>query len=147
VGAVVARGEAEIGFQQVSELLPIRGIDYVGPLPSEVQRVSVFSAGIAAGAKYLDAAGAFIRFLASPESARVITRTGLEPIASQEVPPKKAIETPYHVPGLNAIQAINPSALQTADQLGTTFLAGGLVAADDRLAITVNLARSWVLPR
>src|SRR5688572_15503130 len=50
VGTVVARGDAEIGFQQVSELLPIAGIDYVGPLPDAVQRVTVFSAGIAAAA-------------------------------------------------------------------------------------------------
>jgi molybdate transport system substrate-binding protein len=60
VGAVVARGDAEIGFQQVSELLPIAGIDYVGPLPAEVQRVTVFSAGIAVGAKSPEAARALI---------------------------------------------------------------------------------------
>ena len=63
MGAVVARGEAEIGFQQVSELLSIRGIDYVGPLPPEVQKVSVFSAGVAAGAKHPDAAGALNQIL------------------------------------------------------------------------------------
>ena len=62
VGAVVARGEAEIGFQQISELLPIGGIDYVGPLPAEVQRVTVFSAGVAVGAKSPEAARALIRF-------------------------------------------------------------------------------------
>src|SRR5207245_9799521 len=45
VGTVVARGEAEIGFQQISELLPVPGIDYVGPLPPGAQRVTVFSAG------------------------------------------------------------------------------------------------------
>ena len=56
VGAVVARGEAEIGFQQLSELLPIAGIDIVGPLPAELQRVTVFSAGIAAGAREPEAA-------------------------------------------------------------------------------------------
>jgi molybdate transport system substrate-binding protein len=56
VGTVVARGDAEIGFQQVSELLPISGIDYVGPLPDEVQRVTVFSAGIATGAREPEAA-------------------------------------------------------------------------------------------
>ena len=48
VGAVVARGDAKLGFQQTSELLPVPGIDYVGPLPPGVQRVSVFSAGVAA---------------------------------------------------------------------------------------------------
>ena len=80
VGTVVARGDAEIGFQQVSELLPIAGIDYVGPLPEEVQRVTVFSAGIAAGAKNLDAARALIRYLTSAAVAPVIRKSGLEPI-------------------------------------------------------------------
>ena len=58
VGAVVARGEAEIGFQQTSELLAVPGIDYVGPLPPEVQRVSVFSAGVSAHSRNADAARA-----------------------------------------------------------------------------------------
>lgn len=83
VGAVVARGEAEIGFQQISELLPVPGIDYVGPLPPEAQKVSVFSAGVAVGARNLDAAHALIRFLASPEAAHAITKSGLEPIANR----------------------------------------------------------------
>jgi molybdate transport system substrate-binding protein len=81
VGAVVARGGAEVGFQQVSELLPIPGIDFVGPLPPEVQRVTVFAAGVAASSKNPEAARAFIRFLGSPEAGSVITKTGLEPIA------------------------------------------------------------------
>ena len=80
VGAVVARGEAEIGFQQISELLPIPGIDYVGPLPPEVQRTTVFSAGVAAGSRNASAARALIRCLASPEAAGAVTKTGLEPI-------------------------------------------------------------------
>ena len=80
VGAVVARGEAEIGFQQISELLPVAGIDFVGPLPPEVQRVTVFSAGVAVGARNPDAARALIRALASPEAAPAIRRSGLEPI-------------------------------------------------------------------
>ena len=78
VGAVVARGEAEIGFQQISELLPIPGIDFVGPLPEDVQRVTVFSAGVAAGSKNPQAARAFIQFLASTEAARAVEATGLE---------------------------------------------------------------------
>jgi molybdate transport system substrate-binding protein len=81
VGAVVARGEVEIGFQQISELLPIQGIDYVGPLPPEVQRVTVFSAGVAAGAKAPDAARTLIKFLASPSAVPAITRSGMEPMA------------------------------------------------------------------
>src|SRR5271163_2247119 len=50
VGAVVARGEAEIGLQQASELLPVPGIDYVGPLPPEIQKVTLYSAGVASNA-------------------------------------------------------------------------------------------------
>jgi molybdate transport system substrate-binding protein len=83
VGAVVARGDAEIGFQQISELLPIEGIDYVGPLPPEVQRVTVFSAGVAAHARSPEAARALIRLLASPEGARVMAKGGLEPIVAR----------------------------------------------------------------
>lgn len=79
VGAVVARGDAEIGFQQISELLPVPGIDYVGPLPPGAQRVTVFSAGVASGAKEPDAARTLIQFLASPAVAGVIAKTGLEP--------------------------------------------------------------------
>jgi molybdate transport system substrate-binding protein len=78
VGAVVARGDAEIGFQQISELLPVPGIDYVGPLPPEVQKVTVFSAGVATGARNPDAARALIKFFASPSAARAITSSGLE---------------------------------------------------------------------
>jgi molybdate transport system substrate-binding protein len=80
VGAVVARGEAEIGFQQISELLPIPGIDYVGPLPPDVQRVTVFSAGIATRATQREAARALIDFLASPAAIAAIRKSGLEPV-------------------------------------------------------------------
>jgi molybdate transport system substrate-binding protein len=80
VGAVVARGEAEIGFQQISELLPEPGIDYVGPLPPEAQRVTVFSAGVVAGSKNAGAARAPIRFLASSEAAGTVAKSGLEPM-------------------------------------------------------------------
>lgn len=83
VGAAIARGEAEIGFQQISELLPMPGIDYITPLPPEVQKISVFSAGVAARASDSEAAYAAIRFLASPEAARAIIHSGLEPIESR----------------------------------------------------------------
>src|SRR5262245_15368218 len=83
VGAVVARGEVQIGFQQISELLPVPGIDHVTPLPPEVQKVSVFSAGVALSTEDSDAAHALIRFLASPEAARAITNSGLEPIGNR----------------------------------------------------------------
>jgi molybdate transport system substrate-binding protein len=81
VGAVVARGEAEIGFQQVSELIPVAGIDYVGPLPAEVQRITVFSAGIGTGAR-ADLARALIGFLASPAAVPAIVRSGLDPVVT-----------------------------------------------------------------
>jgi molybdate transport system substrate-binding protein len=81
VGAVVARGEAEIGFQQVSELLPVAGIDYVGLLPPEVQQVSIVTAAMATKASAQSAAKALIDFLASPAAAATIHQTGLEPIA------------------------------------------------------------------
>lgn len=81
VGSVVARGDAQIGFQQVSELLPIAGIDYVGPLPPEVQKVTIFSAGVAAGSKEPDAARALIKYLSSSAAAPTIAKTGLEPIS------------------------------------------------------------------
>jgi molybdate transport system substrate-binding protein len=84
VGAVVARGEAEIGFQQISELLPITGIDHVTPLPREVQKVSVFSAGVARNTRDPDAALGVVRFLSSPEAAGAITKSGLEPIGNRE---------------------------------------------------------------
>lgn len=83
VGTIVARGDAEIGFQQVSELLPIAGIDYVGPLPEEIQQVTIFSAGIAAGSKEPDVGRALIKFLSSPAAAPAIKKSGLDPVPSQ----------------------------------------------------------------
>jgi molybdate transport system substrate-binding protein len=83
VGAVVARGEAQLGFQQTSELLPVPGIDYVGPLPADAQLTTTFSAGIASHAASPDVARAFIAFLASPAAAATITKTGMEPMASK----------------------------------------------------------------
>ena len=83
VGTIVARGEAELGFQQVSELLPIAGVDYVGPLPEPVQRVTIFSAGIAAKAREPQAARALIAFFVSPEAAPIIAKTGLEPLTAR----------------------------------------------------------------
>lgn len=79
VGAVVLRGDAEIGFQQVSELLPFKELDFVGPLPDEVQQRVFFSAGVAAGSRNPDAARHLIRFLAAPAAAPIIRSTGMEP--------------------------------------------------------------------
>ena len=79
VGPLIANGEVEIGFQQVSELLPVPGIDIVGPLPAGAQRVTVFAAAIVRGANNLDAARALLHFYASRAAAPTIRRTGLEP--------------------------------------------------------------------
>lgn len=81
VGAVVARGDAEIGFQQVSELLPFKELDYVGPLPDEVQQTIFFSAGLAMGAREPDVARHLIQFLASPAAASIVRSTGMDPVA------------------------------------------------------------------
>jgi molybdate transport system substrate-binding protein len=80
VGAVVARGEAEIGFQQISELLPVPGIDLVGPLPPDVQRVTVFSAGIGVAATNPALAKSFVEFLASPAALSAIRKSALETV-------------------------------------------------------------------
>jgi molybdate transport system substrate-binding protein len=80
VGAVVARGEAEIGFQQISELKPIKGIDLLGPLPPEVQKYTVFSAGIVAGSAHAPEAARLIGFLASQAAWPADIDSGLEPI-------------------------------------------------------------------
>jgi molybdate transport system substrate-binding protein len=79
VGTLISSGEAEIGFQQVSELVHFAGIDYVGPLPGDLQRMTMFSAGIHAGAKEADAARALVKFLTAPAAAPVIKKHGLEP--------------------------------------------------------------------
>jgi molybdate transport system substrate-binding protein len=79
VGAVVARGEAAIGFQQMSELLPVKGIDIVGELPPGAQRETVFAAGIPVTSKEPQAASALIRWLASPAAYKAIRKSGLKP--------------------------------------------------------------------
>jgi molybdate transport system substrate-binding protein len=82
VAGVVARGDAEIGFQQISELLPVAGVDIVGPLPPELQQITVFSAGIATVSREPEAGKALIRFLASPAARDAILASGMEPITA-----------------------------------------------------------------
>jgi molybdate transport system substrate-binding protein len=79
VGPLIARGEVEIGFQQLSELLPTQGIDIIGPLPADIQLITTFSFGLHAGAKKPDAAKALVRFLTSAAAAPVLKKKGLEP--------------------------------------------------------------------
>jgi molybdate transport system substrate-binding protein len=80
VGEVVARGDAEIGFQQIGELLPVKGIQLVGPLPPELQNITVFSGAIHSASKAPDAAAALIKFLTTPAAAEVLKKHGLEPV-------------------------------------------------------------------
>jgi molybdate transport system substrate-binding protein len=82
VGAIVARAEAAIGLQQVSELLPIAGLDYLGPLPPAVQETTVFAAGVAVQARQAAAASALIAFLAGANAAPLIERAGMEPVGA-----------------------------------------------------------------
>lgn len=80
VGEIVAHGDAEIGFQQISELKPVQGIDIVGPLPPELQQITVFSAGIATVSREPDAGKALIKFLASPAARAELVKSGMDPI-------------------------------------------------------------------
>ncbi len=80
VGGVVAKGEAEIGFQQISELRPVKGIEIVGELPPGAQRITVFAAGIPTTSKHPEAASALIHWLASPAAYAAIQKSGLEPV-------------------------------------------------------------------
>ena len=83
VAAVVARGEAEIGFQQVSELIHVPGITFVGTIAAEVQPMTFFAGALTTTARQPDAASALIRFLASPAAAPVISKAGLMPISQR----------------------------------------------------------------
>lgn len=80
VGEVVARGEVELGFQQVSELRPVKGIDIVGPLPDGAQRVTIFAAGVVANSKNRKAATDFLRFVQTGNARKLVQATGLEPV-------------------------------------------------------------------
>jgi molybdate transport system substrate-binding protein len=82
VAAVVSRGEAEIGFQQVSELMHVAGVTYVGTIPAELQPGFTFAGALTRSAQEVDAANALLGFLASPGAASVITGAGLLPAAA-----------------------------------------------------------------
>jgi molybdate transport system substrate-binding protein len=79
VGSIIASGDAEIGFQQVSELSHFAGVDYVGPLPADIQQFTTFSSGIMAGAKEADAANALVKFITAPAAAAAFKKRGMEP--------------------------------------------------------------------
>jgi molybdate transport system substrate-binding protein len=84
VAQVVARGEYEIGFQTMSELLPVKGVDQLGAIPPEIQASQSFSAAVATGAKEPAAGLALIKYLSSPHAAAVITKSGMVPMKAAE---------------------------------------------------------------
>ena len=83
VAAVVARGEVEIGFQQVSELIHVPGVTFVGAIPAELQPGFSFAGALTSAARQPEAASALIRFLASPEAAPAILKAGLTPLSGR----------------------------------------------------------------
>ena len=79
VATLVARGDVELGFQQLSELMNVPGVDVVGMLPPEIQTITVFSAAVCTASKRTDAVTALLRFLASPEADAMKRGHGMEP--------------------------------------------------------------------
>jgi molybdate transport system substrate-binding protein len=79
IGTLIASGEVEIGFQQISELIHEPGVDYLGPLPADVQKITIYSAGISDGAKEIDVAKALVKMITAPDAAPVIKQHGMEP--------------------------------------------------------------------
>ncbi|MBB3178612.1 substrate-binding domain-containing protein [Variovorax sp. Sphag1AA] len=79
VGSLVAQGQVALGFQQLSELISLQGIDVVGPLPAEIQITTTFSGGVVAGSPNADAVQRLLTFMASPEAAEAKRRQGMDP--------------------------------------------------------------------
>jgi molybdate transport system substrate-binding protein len=78
VGELVAKGDAELGIQQISELLPVAGVEIVGPLPQPLQKITTFSGGVLTAAKEPSLATALLKFVAA-QSPRLLKEKGLEP--------------------------------------------------------------------
>jgi molybdate transport system substrate-binding protein len=78
VGSLVARGEADLGFQQLSEFLDVEDIDIVGPLPADIQTMTVFTAGVGTRSAHPDGARAFVAYLGSPETQAAKQRLGMD---------------------------------------------------------------------
>lgn len=77
----IAEGEAEIGVHQISEILPVKGVVLVGPLPAEIQNFTIYSAGVGTAAKDSATASALVKFLAGPHAVPIIKAKGMEPAA------------------------------------------------------------------
>jgi len=81
--AAVGRGEAEIGLQQVSEVLAVPNVDYVGTIPDEVQYATIYAAAVVSNSSQIDAAQRLIAFLSSPSATSAIRKSGMEPLAKK----------------------------------------------------------------
>ena len=81
VGEQVAKGDYEVGLQQVAELLPVKGVTFVGKIPEDVQSVTRFAAGIPVNAKHPEQAKALLQFMASPEAQQEVQSTGLDSVS------------------------------------------------------------------
>ena len=84
VGSLVARGDVELGFQQLSELMHLEGIDVLGTLPDEIQYITLFSAGVCASSRQIAAVRAMLEFMTSREADEVKRRHGMEPALSRD---------------------------------------------------------------
>ena len=80
IGDILAAGEAELGFQQISELLHVKGIQFLGPIPEEIQNYTIYSGAVHSRAPKPEAAQAFLRALREPETAAVVRKSGMEPL-------------------------------------------------------------------
>jgi molybdate transport system substrate-binding protein len=79
VGDLLARGEADLGFQQISELNHVKGIEYLGPLPPDIQNITVYAIGLHASSPVADAARELVKALTSPEAGKIIRKAGMDP--------------------------------------------------------------------
>ena len=80
VGPVLVRGEADIGVQQPTELLPVAGIEIIGPLPGELKQTIVYGATVFTGSTQREGHQAFVDFMRSEEARKVLRHTGLDPV-------------------------------------------------------------------
>ena len=80
IGDILAAGEAELGFQQVSELLHVKGIQFLGPIPAKIQNYTIYSGAAHRQAPQPEAARAFLRVLREPATAAVVRKSGMEPL-------------------------------------------------------------------
>ena len=82
VADLIVSGDAELGIHQISEIVPVKGVTLIGPLPKEIQNYTTYAAGVSSAAKDKDAAAALVRFLSGPRTAEMLKSKGMEPAGS-----------------------------------------------------------------